>query len=48
MKYNKVEAGDFQKRPNQFATHVEINGKRSLPCEKYRRASKLLVPGALV
>ena len=30
MKYNKVEQGIFQKRPNRFIAHVEINGKEEV------------------
>ena len=34
MKYNKVEQGIFQKRPNRFIAHVEINGKEIIQSEK--------------
>ena len=49
MKYNKVEQGIFQKRPNRFIAHVEINGKEEVCHVKNTgRCRELLVPGALV
>ena len=49
MKYNKVEQGIFQKRPNRFIAHVEINGKEEVCHVKNTgRCRALLVPGALV
>lgn len=48
MKYNKVEQGIFQKRPNRFIAHVEINGKEEVCHVKNTgRCRELLVPGAL-
>ena len=49
MKYNKVEQGIFQKRPNRFIAHVEINRKEEVCHVKNTgRCRELLVPGALV
>ena len=48
MKYNKVEQGIFQKRPNRFIAHVEINGKEEVCHVKNTgRCRELLVPAPL-
>lgn len=49
MKYERVEQGIFQRRPNRFIAHVEVNGQEEVCHVKNTgRCRELLVPGALV
>lgn len=49
MKYDNIKSGRFEKRPNRFIAHVEVDGKMEICHVKNTgRLSELLISGAKV
>lgn len=49
MRYEKITAGRFLRRPNRFIAHVEIGGREeTVHVKNTGRCRELLVPGATV
>ena len=49
MRYEKITAGRFLRRPNRFIAHVEIDGREeTVHVKNTGRCRELLVPGATV